>query len=88
MICEMWDALEAHKKTPAWGGAAIAAIGIVMLAAMLIAALGPVFSTPLRTGSNKGLDSALCISLSCRERLRDERMAMLDLKQDKSHGKG
>ncbi|MGO9237848.1 MAG: hypothetical protein ACLP4V_28565 [Methylocella sp.] len=55
MIYEMWDALEAHKNIPVWSGVAIFGIGTVMLSAMLIASLGPVFSTPLRTGSAGGI---------------------------------
>jgi hypothetical protein len=55
MFYEMWEAFETHKTIPVWSGPAIGAVGIVMLAAMLIASLGPVYSTPIRTSSAGGI---------------------------------
>ncbi len=55
MIYEMWEAFVAHKTIPDWGGVAIAGIGTVMLAAILVASLGPVFSTPLLRGPACGI---------------------------------
>ena len=45
---EWWDAVEAHRNLPAWGGAAITGTLLVMLSAILVAAGGAVFSKPLR----------------------------------------
>lgn len=46
-IYELWDAVEAHKPMPSWAGIALTAAIFVMLPAMLLAAGGAVFSTPL-----------------------------------------
>jgi hypothetical protein len=48
-VYELWTALAAHKTIPPWGGIALAGILLVMLSAMLVAAGGAVFSTPLPT---------------------------------------
>jgi hypothetical protein len=49
-IFELWEALEAHKTIPAWGGLALGSVILMMLPAMLLAAGGAVFSTPLLDG--------------------------------------
>jgi hypothetical protein len=54
-IYELWEAMEAHKNIPTWGGLALAGVILVMLPAMLVAAGGAVFSTPLRVASGGGL---------------------------------
>lgn len=54
-IYELWQALEAHKSIPAWGGLTLAGVILVMLPAMLVAAGGAVFSTPLRTVQGGGV---------------------------------
>ena len=46
-IYELWTATESHRATPAWGGFVLAGIIVTMLPAMLLAAGGAVFSTPL-----------------------------------------
>jgi hypothetical protein len=54
-IFELWEALQAHKSVPAWGGLALGGVILVMLPAMLLAAGGAVFSTPLLSGSAGGV---------------------------------
>jgi hypothetical protein len=54
-IYELWDAMAAHKNIPPWGGVAMAGVVFVMLPAMLLAAGGAVFSTPLLTTARAGL---------------------------------
>lgn len=46
-IYELWDALALHRDVPTWAGFALAATIFVMLPAMILAAGGAVFSTPL-----------------------------------------
>ena len=54
-IYELWQALDAHKSVPAWGGLTLGGVILVMLPAMLLAAGGAVFSTPLLSGSAGGV---------------------------------
>jgi hypothetical protein len=54
-IYELWGILEAGKSVPGWEGWAFGGIILVMLSAMLVAAGGAVFSTPLLTTAAGGL---------------------------------
>lgn len=53
-IYELWDAIEAHRQVPTWAGFALTAAIFIMLPAMLLAAGGAVFSTPLLHGAASG----------------------------------
>jgi hypothetical protein len=44
---EVWDAINRHQDLPSWGGFAFAGMALLMLPAILIAAGGAAFSTPL-----------------------------------------
>lgn len=55
MIYELWQAIEAHRPIPAWAGLDLTGIILVMLPAMVVAAGGAAFSTPLRAASSGGL---------------------------------
>ncbi|HWD60606.1 MAG TPA: hypothetical protein VG308_20145 [Stellaceae bacterium] len=46
-IYELWEALEAHRPVPEWAPVALGATIVMMLPAMVMAASGAVFSTPL-----------------------------------------
>jgi hypothetical protein len=50
-IYELWGAAEAHQNVPGWAGLALIGTIMVMLPAILVAAGGAVFSTPLRPKS-------------------------------------
>ena len=54
-VYELWDAQVKHEHLPAWGGLDLAGVILVMLAAMLVAAGGAAFSTPLRVGDHLDL---------------------------------
>ena len=54
-IYELWEAIIAHKAIPDWAGLAFAGTILVMLPAMLVAAGGAVFTTPLVAAPPGGL---------------------------------
>jgi len=54
-IYEIWKALVAHRDLAPWGGVALAAAIVVMLPAMVIAAGGAAFNTPLLETSSEGV---------------------------------
>jgi hypothetical protein len=51
---EIWKALLVHRDLSSWGGVALAAAIVVMLPAMVIAAGGAAFNTPLLEVSGEG----------------------------------
>jgi hypothetical protein len=53
-IYELWGAKESHKFVPGWGGGALGALIFVMLSAILVAACGAAFSTPLLDTASGG----------------------------------
>jgi hypothetical protein len=54
-IYELWRAITAHRPIPSWSGIALGAILIAMLAGILLAAGGAVFSSPVLTTRAGGL---------------------------------
>ena len=54
-VYELWVAREGHHEMPWWSGFALAGDIFIMLPAMVMAAGGAVFSTPLKSTKGDGL---------------------------------
>ncbi len=58
-VYEIWEALASQRAVPAWAGFVFALAILLMLTAMVIAACGAVFSTPLPEPAPQGLKAWL-----------------------------